>query len=191
VISREDLKQIMHLLRPVATRVANIVARGVVQLADDSKKLQLIQLGGLAGETVDGAEFLQAYGFSSVPLDGAEVVVVFPGGDRSHPLVIAAADRRYRPTGAQPGEVTMYNSAGAKIIMKQDGSIVASAAPGKTVSIDDGSGTAEALVKRSEFLAHGHVIVASGATSPCTGPTTSSGPGTPTSFPGTSVLEAK
>lgn len=111
-VDRSMLDQLRHLLRPLATRVANVVARGVVQLASDSAKLQLLQVGVLAGETVDNAEHHQSYGFSSVPLAGAEVVVTFPNGDRSHPLVIAASDRRYRPTGGQGGEVCMYTDEG-------------------------------------------------------------------------------
>lgn len=111
-INRDVLDQLRHLLRPLATRVANTVARAVVQLADDSTKLQLLQLGVLAGETIDAAEHHQPYGFSSVPLAGAEAVVVFPNGDRGHPLVLAASDRRHRPTGGQGGEVVIYTDEG-------------------------------------------------------------------------------
>lgn len=111
-IDRDMLKQLAHLLRPLTTRVANSIARGVVKLADDGKKLQLMQLGVLAGETIDNAEHFQAYGFSSVPIAGAEAVVVFPNGDRSHPLVIATGDRGSRPTGGQSGEVVMYTDEG-------------------------------------------------------------------------------
>jgi phage baseplate assembly protein V len=122
-IDRDLLGQVGHLLRPLATRVANTVARAVVQLADDSTKLQLLQLGVLADETVDGAEHHQPYGFSSVPLAGAEAVVVFPCGDRSHPLVIAASDRRYRPTGGEPGQVTMHHYSGSVVTMRENGDI--------------------------------------------------------------------
>jgi len=72
-IARDMLDQMRHLLRPIATRVVNSIARGVVQLVDDSVKMQLLQLGVLSGETIDGAERFQPYGLSSVPLPGAEV----------------------------------------------------------------------------------------------------------------------
>lgn len=106
------IEKLKHLLRPLATRIANSIARGVVQLADDGTKLQLLQVGLMAGETVDKAEHHQPYGFSSVPLAGAEVVTVFPNGDRSHPLVLAASDRRYRPRGGQAGQVLLYTDEG-------------------------------------------------------------------------------
>lgn len=132
-LDRNMLDQLRQLLRPLATRVANTVARAVVQLVDDGTKLQLVQLGVLAGETVDGAEHYQPYGFSSVPLPGAEAVVVFPNGDRSHPLVVSVSDRRYRPTGGDAGEVTMYNHNGAKATITKDGDIIATPAAGRDV----------------------------------------------------------
>lgn len=132
-IDRETLEQLRHLLRPFLTRMVNMVVRGTVQLVDDSTGQQGLQVGGYVGGPNDGAEHWQPYGFSSVPLAGAEHVTIFPHGDRSHPLVLQVSDRRYRPTGGQPGEVTVYNSAGAKITMTKDGDIVAEPASGRQV----------------------------------------------------------
>jgi phage baseplate assembly protein V len=175
-----------RLLKPIRDSMRNMIARGVVQLVDDGKKLQMMQAGVLAGEPKDDVEHFQPYGFSSSPLPGAELVIVFVAGDRDHPIAIASSDRRYRPTGAQPGEVIVYNNAGAKATLTKDGDIHLQAAPGRQVLVDDGSG-AEPLVKRSEFLAHGH---ATAGTGPPIGPS----PVTampPTSFPGTTVLQGK
>lgn len=120
-IDRDTLRQLAHIVRPLTTRVANVIAKGVVTLVNDSKMLQLVQLAGPLGSTIDGGaggggEHVQPYGFSSVPLAGADTaVVVFPNGDSTHPLVLAVADRRYRPTGGQAGEVTMYTDEGDTI----------------------------------------------------------------------------
>jgi phage baseplate assembly protein V len=114
-LAKDTLDQLRHLLRPVATRMANAIVRGVVQLVDDSVKQQIIQIGALAGETIDATENFQPYGMSSVPLPGAETVTIFPNGDRGHPLTVAVSDRRYRPTGGQPGEVVMYTDEGDAI----------------------------------------------------------------------------
>lgn len=134
-ITRDMLEQLGRLIRPLATRVANSIARGVVRLADDGPKLQLLQLGVLAGETIDGAEHHQPYGFTSVPLTGSEAVVLFPNGDRSHPLVVSVSDRRYRPTDGEPGQVTVHNHNGATVTLTADGDIVATPAPGRKVLI--------------------------------------------------------
>jgi phage baseplate assembly protein V len=180
-------REIHHLLRPLATRMANMVARGVVQLVNDATKLQLLQLGVLAGETVEGdkgAEHFQSYGFSSVPLVGAEAVVIFPNGDRSHPLVIATSDRRYRPTGGQPGEVVVYNNTGAKITITKDGDIKVRAAAGRQILADDGAG-AGPLVTQAQFMNHTHLTAPLG---PVTPPTSISP--TPT-LTGTTVIQGK
>lgn len=143
-------------LRRLRTRIENTVARAVVQVVNDAGGLQALQLGALAGETVDDGEHVQQYGFSSVPMAGAEAVVVFPGGDRGHPLVVAVDDRRYRPTGGEPGEVRVYHKDGAVITLKENGDIVISAKPGSQVLIDDGAGGTEPLITKSQFDAHFH-----------------------------------
>ncbi len=199
MLGRDVLEQLRHLLRPLQVRIANSIARAVVQTIGDSTKLQLLQLGVLDGEDIDDAERVQEYGFSSVPLAGAEAVVVFPNGDRGHPLVVAVDDRRYRPTGGQAGEVTVYNDAGAYVRLTKDGDILVRAKPGREVLVDDGSGTPVALAKKSDvealkttFDAHVHV-----ATVPIVGAAGTTAvamavPATPAPAPaGTTVLKAK
>lgn len=146
----DTLAQLKHLLRPLATRIANIAARAVVQLVNDGSKLQQMQIGVLAGEDVDDAEHHQPYGFSSVPLVGAEAVVIFPSGDRGHPLVVSASDRRYRPTGGKPGEVVVYNHTGARITMTKDGDIEVQPAPGREVRVRSADGTAQRLLTEQD-----------------------------------------
>lgn len=133
-LDQHTLEQLRHLLRPLATRVANSGARAVLLAVDDGSKMQLVQLEVLEGEVIGDAEHVQPYGFSSVPLAGADTAaVIFPNGDRGHPLVVTIADRRYRPTGGEPGEVTVYNHTGAKIVITKDGDIVATPAPGRKI----------------------------------------------------------
>lgn len=168
-IDRETVRQVMQILRPLTMRVANMVSRGVVQLVNDAKKLQLVQAGALADETVEGeagAEHFQPYGFASVPLAGAECVMLFPNGDRAHPLVIATSDRRYRPTGGDPGQVTVYNNAGAKITLTKDGDILVQPASGRQVLVDDGAGGSGPLVTNAQFLNHTHATAGTGTPSP-------------------------
>lgn len=160
------LRDVQQLLRPLSTRIANTVARGVVKLVNDAKKQQIVQLGVLAGETVDDGESFHPYGFSSVPLAGAEAVVLFPNGDRSHPVVVAVSDRRHRPTGGEAGEVTVYNHTGAKVVITKDGDIVATPAPGREFIVGGG---AHKLVTVDEFNLHTHPAPG-GATSAPTDP---------------------
>jgi phage baseplate assembly protein V len=147
-ISADTLRQINLLLQPLAMRQRNMIARAQLLLVDDGKTLQSLQIA--VPETVPDGEHYQPYGFSSVPLAGAEGVALFPSGDRGHPLVIVMSDRRYRPTGGEPGEVTVYNNTGASMTITKDGDIVARPAAGRSMLVDDGSGAA-ALPTMADF----------------------------------------
>lgn len=150
-IDRDTLRQLDHLLRPLRTRLANAVARAVVKLVSDVTKMQELQVGVLDGETVEGAEHFQPYGFSSVPLAGAEGVALFPNGDRGHPLVVAVADRRYRPTGGEAGEVTVYSKTGARVRLLASGDIEIQPAPGGEVFVRQDGGSAVALATKADL----------------------------------------
>lgn len=93
----------------------NLISRCTVALANAGGKLQSLQIRMLAGEVKDDVEHLEPYGFTSCPHDGAEGVAVFPGGDRSHGVVVVIADRRFRLQGLEAGEVALFTDEGDKI----------------------------------------------------------------------------
>jgi phage baseplate assembly protein V len=135
----EALELALKVAKPIRTRVANMIARAVLSATDDSQGVQLVQLVVLDGETRSDVERMQDYGFTSNPLDGAEAVVIFVDGDRGHGHAVKIDDRRYRPTNLQKGEVCVYNSAGAQIRLKPDGSITMNSAPGKDIILNGGT----------------------------------------------------
>ena len=96
------------MIAPLRRRVLLSIGRAVLALVDDTRKLQVMQVQGLARETLDGAERFQQYGMTSHPHPGAECVVLAVGGMRQHLIIIAADDRRYRVTGLAEGEVCLY-----------------------------------------------------------------------------------
>jgi len=138
-----------RMIRPLKTGLSNLVARAVVNLVDDSKKMQTLQLSVLTEETREGVERAQNYGFTSVPLAGAEAVVLFVGGRREHGLAVAVDDRRYRLTGLQPGEVALYHKDGASVVMKADGSIEVTPKPGAVVKL---AGETDAALKGDAYV---------------------------------------
>ena len=97
----------------------NMLARGTVVLVNAAKKLQGLQVRLTAGELKDGADHFEPYGFTSNPLPGAEVLAAFIGGDRSHAVVLVAADRRYRIQAMASGEVAIYTDEGDYIHFKR------------------------------------------------------------------------
>jgi phage baseplate assembly protein V len=110
---------VTRLLAPLRNRIANMVARAVVQLVADGGSLQALQLVVGADETRDGCERFQEYGFTSVPLAGAEAVVLFVGGRRDHGLVVAVDDRRHRMAGLEAGEVALYTDEGDHVLLSR------------------------------------------------------------------------
>lgn len=142
---------INRMLAPLKTRIANMVARAVVQLVDDAGGIQMMQLGVLEGETRADIERMQEYGFTSVPEDGAEATVLFVGGRRDHGLVVAVDDRRYRLKGLEKGEVALYHKDGGRVHFKADGSIEVKPKAGCDVKIIEAmnvtvEGTAKVIV---------------------------------------------
>lgn len=112
---------VQRLTAPLARRVRLMVARGVIELVDDSLKLQAVQLTTHADDVDDGIERFQQYGFTSHPEPGAEAVVLAVGGSCGHRVVTNVDDRRYRPKDLEEGEVALYNRDGILVCLDKDG----------------------------------------------------------------------
>ena len=113
-----------RMLAPLRRAVANLLARGVVVMSDSSKKMQALQIRLLDGDEADGVEHFEAYGLTARPRSGAECVALSLCGGRSHMLAIAVADRRYRLTGLQEGEVALYDDQGQKVHLTRNGIVI-------------------------------------------------------------------
>ncbi len=90
------------------TRIKLLARRCILSAILDDNPVQTVSVKLFRGEERTGVERIQEYGFSSVPREGAQAIVLFLGGECSHPVVIATDDRRYRPTGQAPGDSMMY-----------------------------------------------------------------------------------
>lgn len=114
-----DSNALKRLIDPLKRKILLGISRAIVKAVDDEKKVQRMQVGLLDDEVRDSLERFQEYGFTSVPHDESEAVCVFPGGSRSHGIVIAVEDRRYRLKGLTKGEVAIYTDEGDKIHLKR------------------------------------------------------------------------
>lgn len=137
--------QIKRLVDPIITRVRNVASRGVIKLVNDKTKIQQMQASLLAGELKDGIENYQNYGFSSVPLKGMEVLVVFCGGDRSNGVVVASGDRTYRLKELHPGEVAIYTDEGDYIKLARNRKIQVNTLHLEVVAAEDVSYTTKTM----------------------------------------------
>lgn len=114
------MRGIDRLLNPLRRGLAHIVTRAVVSLVNDAAKMQSLQVSLLADEQLDDVEHWQPYGFTANPLAGAEALVLAVGGHRAHSVVVSCADRRYRITGMEGGEVAIYTDEKDKIHLKRN-----------------------------------------------------------------------
>ena len=96
-----------------------MVSRAIVKLVGDDKKLQELQVSLLDEEARAIVERFQQYGFTSVPFPEAEAIALSVGGSRSHMVVLAVDDRRYRKKEMEEGEVALYTDEGDYIILKR------------------------------------------------------------------------
>lgn len=129
-----------------ARRAYTGVFRGTFIAADDGKKMQSVTVRGRFGEEISDVEHWQPYGVHSVPLppkDGsqAEALIANLGGSSDHPVVIAVADRRHRPTGAEPGETLLYDDQGQQIKIGRNGITMVGGGSNKPISITVGNST--------------------------------------------------
>lgn len=111
------MSNVKSLLAPLARRVQLMIGRAVLAAVEDNAGRQYVQLKVLKGETKDGVERVQQYGFTSHPLAGAQVILACLGGNRDHPVAISVDDHRHRPA-LQKGEVAIYMADGSNITLK-------------------------------------------------------------------------
>ena len=109
------VQDIEKLVRPIKTRVLNMVAKAVIKLAGNGTAQ--VEVNG--GEVRDNLLRLQEYGFSSRPKPGADAVVVFIGGNRDHGLVVSSGDPRTAPT-LEEGEVAFWSADGVVVKIDKD-----------------------------------------------------------------------
>lgn len=133
-MNRDDFNR---LCAPLVQRVRLMVARAVVRLVDSSRRVQALQAGLLAGETRDGLECFEHYGFTSNPLPGMEAAVMFVGGDRSSGIVVAIADRQFRLRGLKSGEVALYTDEGDSLVFKRGRTVELTTVHARISAVED------------------------------------------------------
>ncbi|EHX1789742.1 phage baseplate assembly protein V, partial [Escherichia coli] len=95
-----------------------------VRMVSDSLERQNLQIQTLADATDDDVERFQNYGFTSVPPEGSEAIVLAVGGRRDGLVAIAVEDKRCRPKGLSPGDVRLYHQDGKSHITLKKGGII-------------------------------------------------------------------
>ena len=132
------------LIRRLWMRLLQLARPGRVTLVSDDGPVQLAQVVLSAAQTGDAAR-LAEYGFTSVPPEGSDCVVVALGGNPDNGLVIVATNHKAsRLAGLQPGDAAVYDNRGQSVVLTAGG-IVINAPLGLTVhgpTVFDGTVTA-------------------------------------------------
>lgn len=81
--------------------------------------IKLFSASGRSYETLTNREYMQHYGFTSRPKEGAEIIIINEG---NHYLAIASDDRRYR-LAVEDGEVALYTDEGDAVHLKRGNNI--------------------------------------------------------------------
>ena len=109
-----------RMLAPLNRAISNIALRATVVLVNSANKMQTLQLKLRSDEAKESIEHFEAYGYTSRPQPGAEAVTLFFNGDRSHGVAVVVADRRFRLTALEYGEVALHDDQGQKVHLMRD-----------------------------------------------------------------------
>jgi phage baseplate assembly protein V len=126
------------LMSRLARLISTAIGRGRVTTANDGGTVQFVQVQVNSLETIDNVPRLAEFGLTSVPPDGADIVMVNLGGGRNNAVVIATGDQKSRPTALKVGETMIYSQDGKSVYLTASGGIVIEA-KGQPVTINDAS----------------------------------------------------
>ena len=153
-----DVAYVDRAIREAGAKLRN-AARGVISRAIVENGRLVLQLSGLAGETLRDVPAVQQYGFLSRPKSGADAVVLFLGHAPNARLVIATHDRRYTLTGLAEGDVALFTDTGDKVHLGRSGITIESTG---NVSVQ-AAGNAEVKAAGTATVEGSQVLLGEGA----------------------------
>lgn len=110
---------VYRMLEPLRRRMATLIGRCILAAVQSGPGCQTVTVKIMADEEMGGVEYLEPYGFTSVPHPGAEGVVLNVNGQRAACVAIALGNRQYRLRGLQSGEVALFTDEGDKIVLER------------------------------------------------------------------------
>lgn len=98
-----------------------MISRAIINLVDDTKDVQTMQVDALADETHEDLEVFGLYGVGSNPPPGSEAIMAAVGGVRSNSVIIGVNNRTFRLVGLESGEVALFDDVDQVVHLKRDG----------------------------------------------------------------------
>lgn len=144
-------------------RIQSMFAVGRITASQDGGPIQQHQVR-IAGDDIrDGLRLMGTYGFTSVPLPGADALVLFLGGSRTDGIIIATGDAQYRLRSLAPGEVALHNHEGDSVIMKNGGTVEVNATTKVQVNAPLVETTGDVVADGISLRTHTHTGVTPGS----------------------------
>ena len=103
-----DVFQVKRLISSALGSVRQAL-RGKVLRARAGKRVQLMQVEGLADEPFNDIELFQQPGLRSVPLAGMQPIIIPLNGSSANGVVVAMSNGVMFVVDLQPGEVAIFN----------------------------------------------------------------------------------
>ena len=97
------------IIQQIKRKIFLLATRALLTAVKNSEKYMKVQVVGLKDDTRTDVERLQEYGFESYPKTDAEAFIISLNGNLDHGIAVCVADRRYRPTTLNEGEVMVYD----------------------------------------------------------------------------------
>ena len=108
-----------RLFKPVRSRIANLIQRGIIHQVGESG-LQ-VSLG--EEDTQENIHHSQHFGFASRPPSSSEVLILFPNGERRTGFAVSSASVKGCPVTLKDGESVQYNDEGSSIALRNGGKL--------------------------------------------------------------------
>lgn len=105
-------------------RIALMIGRGRITTSNDSGNVQLLQVQLGQDEIRDNTPRLAEYGFTSMPPNGSDALVVFIGGERSNGAIVATGHQASRMKNLKTGEVAIFDDQGQSVYLTRSGIII-------------------------------------------------------------------
>jgi phage baseplate assembly protein V len=118
------MTQAHQVLSTVLQRLRMVIGRGRITFGDDSGNVQRLQVRLNADQINDDMPRLAEFGFTSMPPNGSDVVVVFIAGDRSTGAVVATGHQTSRLKNLKSGEVAIYDDQGQSVYLTRGGIVI-------------------------------------------------------------------
>ena len=115
-----NLESLCHqLLRPIHSRLSQIISRGRVTAVEGSS----LQVQFQAEDTQEGIQRIEPFGFYSNPGEDPEALILFPDGFRSAGIAIALTQKDVKRPRLAPGSASVVARDGTSVIVENGGKV--------------------------------------------------------------------